>query len=262
MECYEKGILTNEQTNGLEIRFGNGDLVVALVEKIAKRDGIGDLLAEGTKVMSEKLGQGSERFAMHVKGLELPAYDPRAAKITGLGYVTANRGGDHMTGYVQGPTFIDVPFLIVDESSIRNPLQANPEEAQVLIDMENALTVLDAVGGCKFMGVLLTADELVDLIANATGWEWGVEDFRKSGERIYNLVRVYNAREGINRDKDVLPVRLMEDPIPEGPAKGMVNDRDTIELMKDAYYDFRGWDVETGLPTPEKLRMLELDDLV
>jgi aldehyde:ferredoxin oxidoreductase len=262
MECYEKGILSDEQTGGLKISFGDADLVVELVEKIAKRDGIGDLLAEGSKVMSERLGQGSERFAMHVKGLELPAYDPRAAKITGLGYVTANRGGDHMTGYVQGPTFVDIPFLIVEESSIRDPFQANPEEAHVLVDMENALTVLDAIGGCKFMGVLLTADEIAGLIATATGWEFGVDEFRKSGERIYNLVRVYNAREGFNREHDVLPARLMEDPIPAGPAEGMVNDQDSIELMKDAYYDFREWARETGLPTPTKLRSLGLDDLV
>ena len=97
LECYEKGILTKEQTGGLELKFGDSELVVSLIEKIANREGIGNLLAEGSKAMSEKLGQGSEHFAMHVKGLELPAYDPRAAKITGLGYVTANRGGDHIT---------------------------------------------------------------------------------------------------------------------------------------------------------------------
>ena len=102
MECFEKGILTKEQTGSLELTFGNGDLVVALVEKIARREGIGDMLAQGTRAIAEKLGQGSEKFAMHVKGLELPAYDSRAAKITGLGFVTANRGGDHMTGYIQG----------------------------------------------------------------------------------------------------------------------------------------------------------------
>ena len=143
MECFEKGILTKEHTNGLKIRFGDGELVVTLVEKIAKREGIGDLLAQGTRTVAKKLGHDSEKFAMHVKGLELPAYDSRAAKITGLGYVTANRGGDHMTGYIQGPTFIDVPFLIVDDSNIRDPFQANPEEAHVLVDIENALTVLE-----------------------------------------------------------------------------------------------------------------------
>jgi len=262
MECYHKGILTEEQTGGIALEFGDEDLVVALVEKIAKREGIGDLLAEGTKHMSERLGQGSERFAMNVKGLELPAYDPRAAKICGLGYVTANRGGDHITGYVEGPTFFDTPFLLVEDSKIQDVFVANPEEAKVLVDMENALTMFDAIGGCKFMGILLKAEDFIDLITNATGWDLSVHDFRKSGERIYNLMRAFCVREGITRDADVLPRRLMEDPLPEGPAEGMVIDKDTLEMMKDAYYELRGWDKKTGIPTPAKLRELELDDLI
>jgi len=262
MECFEKGILTKEHTDGLELTFGDGELVVSLVEKIARREGIGDLLAGGTRAASEVLGRGSEKFAMHVKGLELPAYDSRAAKITGLGFVTANRGGDHMTGYIQGPTYIDIPFLIVEDSSIRDPFQANPEEAHVLVDMENALTVLDAFGGCKFMGMLLPADELIELIVHATGWDFTLEDFRKSGERIYNLVRAVCIREGASREDDVLPERLMSQPIPDGPAEGMVNDREMLELMKDAYYDFRGWDSATGAPTREKLKELDLESLI
>lgn len=262
LECFEKGILTKEQTGGLELNFGDGELVVALVEKIARREGVGDLLAQGSRALAKKLGQGSEKFAMHVKGLELPAYDSRAAKIAGLGYVTANRGGDHMTGYIQGPTYIDVPFLIVEDSNIRNPFQANPEEAQVLVDLENALSVLDAFGGCKFMGMLLPADELIDLYVHATGWSMTIDDFRKAGERIYNLVRAYCIREGVSRKDDMLPERLLTEPIPGGPAEGMVNDFETLELMKDAYYDFRGWDRATGIPTQEKLRELNLDDLI
>jgi aldehyde:ferredoxin oxidoreductase len=262
MECYQRGLLTPEQTNGLELRFGDEELVVGLVEKIARREGIGDLLAEGTKIMSEKVGNGSEHFAMNVKGLELPAYDPRAAKMCGLGYVTANRGGDHITGYVEGPTFIDTPFLIVENSNISDPFAANPQEARVLVDMENALSVLDSVGGCKFMGILLTAEDIVGLIASATGWDFGVDDFRKSGERIYNLIRAYCVREGIRREWDILPKRLMEEPLPEGPAQGMVIDRETLEMMKDAYYEFRGWEKSTGVPTAEKLVELELDELI
>jgi len=262
MECYEKGILSKEQSDGLEIKFGDAGLVVDLVKKIALREGIGDLLAEGTRVMSQKLGHGSDHFAINVKGLELPAYDPRAAKICGLGYVTANRGGDHITGYVQGPTFIDAPFLLVDDSKIEDPFVANPKEAKVLVDMENALTMFDALGGCKFMGILLTAQDYLDLLNDAIGWNLTVDDFRKSGERIYNLIRAFCVREGITRAEDTLPKRLMEDPLPEGPAKGMVIDTDTLEVMKDAYYEFRGWDKATGIPSREKLRELNLDDLI
>jgi aldehyde:ferredoxin oxidoreductase len=262
MECYERGILTNQQTGGVALQFGNADLVVDLVRQIGLREGIGDLLAEGTLRMSECLGGGSEHFAMHVKGLELPAYDPRAAKITGLGYVTANRGGDHMNGYIQAPTFIDIPFLIVDDSTIRDPFAADPEYSRVLIDMENALSVLDALGGCKFMGILLSANEIVDLVRSATGWDFDLQEFRKCGDRLQTMARAYCVREGLRREHDLLPGRLMLDPLPDGPAQGMVIDRASLEKMKDAYYELRGWDVASGIPTAAKLHDLELDDLI
>jgi len=262
MECYQRGILNNDQTGGIALNFGDADLVVDLVERIGRREGVGDLLAEGSRRMADWLGGGSQHFAMQVKGLELPAYDPRAAKITGLGYVTANRGGDHMNGYIQGPTFIDLPFLIIEESSIRDPFVADPQEARVLIDMENALSVLDSLGGCKFMGVLLSADEIVDLVRAATGWDFDVAEFRKTGDRLQTMARAYCAREGLRREGDTLPERLMLDPLPDGPAQGMVIDRSSLEMMKDAYYEMRGWDVRTGIPTPDKLKELDLDDLI
>ena len=109
----------------------------------------------------QKLGKGSEAFAMHVKGLELPAYDCRATKITGLGFATANRGGDHVTAYVQGPAFLDIPFLIVEESTIQDATIENPAEAKVVKDLEDALTVFDSVGCCKFMGMALMAEDIV-----------------------------------------------------------------------------------------------------
>jgi aldehyde:ferredoxin oxidoreductase len=262
MECYQKGILKDDQTGGVPLKFGDADLVVNLVESIAKREGIGNLLAEGTLRMAETLGRGSEHFAMHVKGLELPAYDPRAAKITGLAYVTANRGGDHMNGYIQGPTFIDIPFMIVEDSTIRNPLIADPQDARILIDMENALSVLDALGGCKFMGILLSAGEIVDLVRAATGWDFDLDEFRKCGDRLQTMARAYCAREGLRRDQDILPGRLMSDPLPDGPAQGMVLDRSSLEKMKDAYYELRGWDLASGVPPPTKLHELDLDYLI
>ena len=262
MECYQRGILKGDQTGGIALQFGDADLVVDLVERIARRDGIGDLLAEGSLRMAQQLGQGSEHFAMQVKGLELPAYDPRAAKITGLGYVTASRGGDHMNGYIQGPTFIDMPFLIVEDSSIRNPFVADPADARILIDMENALSVLDALGGCKFMGVLVSAAEIVDLVQTATGWDFNLDEFRKCGDRLQTMARAYCVRDGLRREHDTLPGRLMLDPLPDGPAQGMVLDRSTLEKMKDAYYELRGWDVASGVPTPAKLRELDLDYLI
>ena len=259
MECYEKGILKKKDTGGKEILFGNADTMVDLVRSIAARQGIGDLMAEGTRRMAAQLGHGSERFAMNVKGMELPAYDCRATKITGLAYVTANRGGDHITAYVQGPTFLDIPFLIVEENTIEDVTKENPLEAKVVKDMEDALTTFDALGACKFMGMALMADDLLPVINAATGWNLDVAGFRRSGERIFNLARAFNVREGLRRKDDTLPKRLLEDPLPDGPAAGLTVD---LDPLLDAYYEFRGWDKQTGIPTREKLHELELDFVI
>jgi len=257
MECFEKNILTMADTDDLELSFGDADIMIEIIHRIGKREGIGDLLAEGTKRVSEKLGHGSTRFAMHVKGLELAAYDCRATKITGLAFATANRGGDHITAYVQGPTFLDIPYLIVDESTIEDATRENPAEAIVVKDMEDALTVFDSIGCCKFMGMALFAEDLVPIIANATGWEFDVADFRKAGERIFNLARMFNIREGCSREDDTLPERLLKEPMDNGPAKGLVVD---LEPLLDAYYEMRGWDITSGKPTMAKLEELSFND--
>jgi aldehyde:ferredoxin oxidoreductase len=259
MECFEKGILTKQETNNLEVNFGNADAVIELIHRIARRENIGDLLAEGTMRLAEKWGRGSATFAMHVKGLELPAYDCRATKITGLGFATANRGGDHITAYVQGPTFLDIPFLVVEKSTIEDATIENPAEAQVVKDLEDALTVFDCIGCCKFMGMALMAEDLVPVLANATGWDIDEKEFRKGGERVVNLARIFNVREGVTRADDTLPKRLLEEPQAEGPAKGFVVD---LQPLLDAYYEFRGWDATTGWPTIAKLQELGLDHLI
>jgi len=258
-ECYEKGLLTKKDTGGIELGFGRPALIVELAEKIGKREGFGNFLAEGVKRMAEKIGKGSEAFAMHVKGLELPCYDSRAAKITGLAFATANRGGDHITAFVQGPTFFGMPFLIVEESTIKDVFKEDPAEAKVVKDLEDALTAIDAAGACKFMGLCLDADGVAATIAGATGWKFGKEDLWKAGERVFNLARVFNMREGMTRADDTLPKRLLEEPLPEGPAKGHVNN---LAKLLDPYYEIRGWDKKTGKPTAKKLRELGLADVI
>jgi aldehyde:ferredoxin oxidoreductase len=260
IECYEKGILTKADTGGLELKFGDADVVIQLIHKIAKREGIGGLLAEGTKRVAVKLDKGAKNFAMNVKGLELPAYDPRAAKICGLAFATANRGGDHITAYIEGPAFIDIPFLCVEDSRIEDSMVENPAEAKVVKDLEDALTVFDCVGTCKFMGMALATEDWVDMIANCIGWDFDVNRFRKTGERVYNLARAFNVREGLTRADDTLPKRLLEEPLPEGAAEGHKVEK--LDQMLDAYYELRGWDKETGKPTVKKLKELDLDYVV
>ena len=259
MECFEKGLLDLGgyggsgpflRGRGRHDRDDSPDCPSGRVGRSAgRRDPQG---------MAQKLGRGSEHFAMQVKGLELPAYDCRATKMTGLGFVTANRGGDHITAYVQGPTFLDIPFLIVDESTIEDPQKENPAEAKVVKDLEDALTVFDAVGACKFMGMALMAEDVVPVIAQATGWDFSVEEFRTAGERIFNLARVFNCREGVTRKDDTLPGRLLNEPMKDGPAAGLTVD---LEPLLDAYYQYRGWD-EQGRPTLNTLQRLNLEDLV
>ncbi|MFH1114332.1 MAG: aldehyde ferredoxin oxidoreductase family protein [Pseudomonadota bacterium] len=255
MECFERGILSESDLDGKALKFGDADAMIHMIHRIAAREGLGDLLAEGTRLVARKMGLGSEEFAMNVKGLELPAYDCRATKITGLGFVTSNRGGDHITAYVQGPTFLDIPFLIVDESTIEDPRVENPAEAKVVKDLEDALTVFDSVGACKFMGMALMAEDVVPVIAGVTGWDFSVEEFRTAGERIFNLARLFNVREGLTRHDDTLPARLLKEPLPDGPAEGLVVD---LEPLLDAYYTYRGWDNQ-GRPTLKKLKELGLE---
>jgi aldehyde:ferredoxin oxidoreductase len=258
IECYEKEILTKSDTDGLELRFGDPDIVIELIHKIAKREGFGDFLAEGTRRMAQKLDKGSERFAMNVKGLELPAYDSRAVQITGLAYAVANRGGDHVTAYIQGPTFLDIPFLCIPDSQIKDPLVADPGEVHILVDLENVMTALDTLGACKFMGFCVASDEWVELVAHCLGHDFTYDDLVRIGERAYNLARVFNVREGVTRADDTLPPRLLEEPLPEGPAAGKVNEN--LPAMLDKYYELRGWDKATGKPTPEKLKELGLEE--
>ncbi len=258
MECYEKGILTDADTGGKAVAFGDPDIIVELVHQIARREGIGELLAGGTREMSRRLGQGSEDFAMQVKGLELPAYDSRAVQLAGLTYATANRGGDHITAFVQGPTFSDVPFLIVEDSEIKDPFVADPEEVKVAVDLEDMLTTFDCVGACKFMGLCLNADDWVQLVNLVTGWDLNTADYKKAGERVYNLARAFSNREGLSAVDDTLPKRLLEEPLPEGPAEGQVNE---LPVLLEKYYQLRGWDHLTGKPTAEKLNELGLADV-
>ncbi len=258
MECYEKGILTKADTDGLELTWGNIDVTFELIPKIAKREGFGDMLAEGTRIMSQKLGQGSEKFAMNVKGLELPGYEGRAAKIMGLAYATGSRGGCHVMSCAHLPTMMDVPFLVIKDSTIVDPMKADPDEVHILKEMEDACSVFDSSGACKFMGNASSYEEWIQAIKNVTGRPFDFEEYEKLGERSYTLERVFNVREGITRADDTLPPRLLEEPIPGGPAEGEVA---VVDPLLDRYYELRGWD-NNGIPTPEKLKEMGLEDII
>jgi len=251
MECYERDILTNEDTDGTELTFGNHEALIEVINKIAHREGIGNLLAEGVKKASEKVGKGSKHFAMHNKGLELPGYDLRGLKASALGFMTSTRGGCHLRSQMYD---FDVKGKI-------DRFKAEKSLGKMVMDREDLLAVVDSLMLCKFIrGVFYTFDKFAELYRLVTGIEMTADKLQKAGERIYNLEKAYNIREGWTKKDDYPPPRIMKDPIPDGVAKGSVVTRQEFEIMLNAYFEARGWSKE-GTPQKQKLAELGLEDI-
>jgi aldehyde:ferredoxin oxidoreductase len=261
MECYQRGLLSRQEADGLDLTWGNGETILALIYKVAHREGFGDFLADGVRKAAERLGRGSEEMAMHGKGLEVFQADVRSIKAYGLGNAVASRGADHLRSE---PWF---EFSNDPEEGIRR--YGIPETAfrleykgkgLVVKHFEEMAAIADSTGVCKntYNNMeVLDWEGTAELLRAATGWDISGEEVRQIGERIVNLERLFIAREGITRQDDTLPRRFLEEPLPEGsgPSTGSVLE---LEPMLDEYYRARGWDVETGLPTEEKLEELGL----
>ncbi|MEM1566149.1 MAG: aldehyde ferredoxin oxidoreductase family protein [Candidatus Bathyarchaeia archaeon] len=254
MDCFENGILTVKDMDGIEARFGNHEAMVKLIEKIGKREGIGDILAEGVRLAAEKIGKGAEKLAQHIKGVEVTGYDLRCLKTAALGFAVSFRGADHNR---HGAYAFDVKGKF-------NRLKYEKGRAKAVKDIEDVYTIIDSLIICKFSrGTYYKEfEDLAKLYTLVTGWETTPEEMRLKGERINNLARVINVREGLSRKDDTLPWKVMNVPIPdEGPSKGAYVSKEELDLMLDDYYEVRGW-TKDGIPTPEKLKALGMDDLV
>jgi len=263
MECYERGILSREEADGLDLTWGNGETILALIHKVAHRKGFGDMLADGVKRAAERLGRGSEEIAMHGKGLEVFQADVRSIKAYGLGNAVASRGADHLRSE---PWF---EFSNDPEEGARR--YGIPETAfrleykgkgLVVKHFEEMAAIADATGVCKntYNNMeVLDWEGTAELLRAATGWDITGEEVQRIGERIVNLERLFIAREGITRQDDTLPKRFLEEPMPggSGSSTGSVLE---LEPMLDEYYRARGWDVQTGLPTRVKLDELGLNE--
>ncbi len=224
MEAYEKKLIDKDFLDGIDLAWGNAEAVLAMVRKIARREGVGDLAARGVKALAARIGGGSERFAIHCKGHELAAWDPHRTMDLALSYVTASRGGCHLNqGTARG---------------------------------QNDYASTDSLGVCLFATDGFGKDGLRDLLTAITGIDWTEAEYLKAGERIYNLERAFNCREGFAREDDALPARFFDDPLGTGPGKGAVLKRDEFETKLTEYYRDRGWDERTGRPTPKKLAEL------
>lgn len=233
MECYEKGLLTKAKTGGLELNFGNEEACIQLIHKIARREGFGDLLSQGAKRASQKLGKGSEHFAMHVKGLEMPGYDVRGLKTAALGWAVAARGGCQARS---GAYKYDI-----DGHVDRFNSEAN--RGELVMQSEDFETMLDSLAICRFIRKCFKDPyaEAAKFYEFTTGINITGNDLKIVANRINNLKKIFNIREGWTRKDDSLPPRIIKEPIPEGPSKGAVVTIEELNIMLDGYYSARGW---------------------
>lgn len=233
MEAYEKGYMTRADLDGIDLSWGNVDGVLAMIDKIARRDGIGDLAAKGVKAVSRQIGRGSETFAIHVKGLELAAHNVHANPPRALCYATANRGACHLSG---------------DNAA-----------------HQNFVAAVDSLGLClfasdhnKWMLPGISKRKMTDMLTAITGIEWDADKFMETGERVFTLEKMFNLREGFTREDDLLPERFFADAFTAGPKKGAMLDKKEFNALMDQFYLERGWDPITTRPSDEKLRQLDL----
>ncbi len=257
MELFERGILTISETGGLDLRFGNHEAMNTLIRWIAFRESIGDILADGVRIASSKIGKGSEKYALHIKGLELPGYDVRGAKGHGLAYATSYTGGDHNRGYAFQEIFsIPIPYP-VDRLSIEGKGKLTKWNQDV------RTATCDCPTMCVFLldtaMAPIATENTASLMEAVTGLSYTPEDVEKVGERINNLARAFNVREGFTRADDTFPERLMTEPLKAGASKGHLISKEDLNTMLDEYYTVRGWDIKTGIPKKEKLIELGLD---
>ncbi len=252
IEAYKRGIISKGDLGGLEIDFGAARAIHELIEKIARREDVGNLLAEGVKRASESLGGEAPRFAMHTKGLETPGYEPRGLPGHALGYATADRGGDHERGYL-------VHYEMRGKLWQGKPVDrfAREGKAEILIDSQNRTAGNDTLIACHFAGEV-TEEVYTELLNAGTGLEIGPDYLALVGERIWNMTRLFNLREGFTRADDDLPLRAKEEGLPDPPVRGQHIPQEDLDRMLDEYYRLRGWN-ENGVPTEAKLAALGLD---
>jgi aldehyde:ferredoxin oxidoreductase len=251
IECYENGLITKADTDGIEMTWGNHRAIVAMTEKLAKREGFGDVLADGTKVAAEKIGKGADKFAMNIHGQEVPAHDPKL----GFHYGTTYRLDPTPARHTQGSEGLHPPGLIpkFDRKSFAGRGEAHKIGS-------NFNHVLNCVGMCQFMYMSLpTVDAVTDFMSAVTGWDVTTDELLKTGERISDLRQAFNIREGLNPLQFKVPDRLLgRPPQEEGPLAGVTVDEDT--LVKE-YLSAMDWDPKTAKPSKKRLQELGLEDV-
>ena len=262
-ECLEKGIISEAEV-GAELRFGNAEAMLAILEQIAFRRGFGDILAEGTKRAADKIGKGAEKLAMQVKGQELPLHDPRGKKGVGLGYAVSPTGADHLQ--IEHDGAFAAPGLFLDKIrplGINEPvdvLSLGPEKTRLFTYLQIWWSLLNSLDWCFFTVAPVRhfeVEHVAQIVEACTGWNTSIWELMKVGERALTELRLFNLKHGWSRKDDALPDRLYE-PLPGGPMEGCRMDREELEAAIDAYHGMMGWDERTGVPTGAKLEELQV----
>lgn len=253
MEAYERGLISPKETGGLKLVWGDAEAMIQAIHAIARREGIGDLLADGVRAAAARLGPEAEAFAVHVKGMEVPYHDPRAFVSMAANYATSARGACHLEAlsYWLGYGIRFAGWYEPDDWDDHD----SRGKGQTAVDFQNYMAVYNPLGLCKFLGrARVGPGHIADLVNAALGWKWTLNDVLTTGERLFNLKRLINLRLGISRADDTLPRRLLTEPRPTGGAAGVLPD---LYLLLEEYYRARGWTPD-GIPTEERLMALDL----
>jgi aldehyde:ferredoxin oxidoreductase len=269
MECFENGLLTLEDTGGIDLRFGNADALIAVLGQIARREGFGAVLADGSARAAEKIGPRALDYLVTVKKTELPAHAPQAKKSLGLIYAVNPFGADHQSSehdpmYEEGglPHYYERLGLIgLDQ--VQQPGTMTDEKVRFAYLSEVFYSALDTYCLCQFVWgpawTLYGPKEMAEMLCAATGWDVTIDEIMQVGMRRLNMLRAFNAREGYNRSDDVLPQKFSRPVQGTGPTAGVALHPEDLEHYKDVYYGLAQWDVATGNPTPARLAELGLD---
>ncbi|MGI6253026.1 MAG: aldehyde ferredoxin oxidoreductase family protein [Aminivibrio sp.] len=255
MELFERGII-DETVVGYPLKWGDGEAMVRLLSDISEKKGFGAILAEGTKKAAEKIGHGAERYAMHSKGMDLPAHDPRCYKSLAAGYATSNRGACHLAGF----SYSFERSAVYPDLGVNAVLDRTVDEGKgkLNVGFQNLMGVLDSLKMCKFPIAMTTISDLLTWLNGVTGWDMDGPELFKAGERIFNMKKLFNMGCGLTKKDDSLPERILREPRGTGGSPDYLPD---LEAQLREYYGERGWS-EAGEPLPEKLGSLELEEFV
>lgn len=264
MECHERDILSRAEVDELDLRFGNAEAMIRLVEMIGKREGLGDLLAEGAARAAAKIDHGAESYALHVKGQELPMHEPRGKVSLSLAYALSPTGADHCEAIhdIWYDTWTDdfhkiAPLGLLETISSSD---LGPKKVRAFYYLQQLWSLYNSLSMCLYVGVPIgpfTLTKIVAYLQAITGWETSLWELLKVGERALSMARVFNIREGFSRQDDILPQRLFE-PLGGGPRRGAKLSETEVERSIATYYGMAGWDHETGIPTRAKLEELDI----